>query len=121
MRYDKDDAFCEVYGFTLNNLVWGYLLENRRIGIAVGDMAKELGISRPKAYQIIEEFTKKRYVVKSRIIGKTQLYELDKDNPIVKIYIRNFKECIQMVVDEYKSKKNNHSGNMSTSISTKSL
>jgi hypothetical protein len=120
MKYDKDDIFCEVYGFTLNNLVWGYLIENLRVGIAVGDMAKELGISRPKAYQIIEEFTKKKYTFKSRIIGKTQLYELNKDNNIVKIYIRNFKECIQGVVDEYKIKKN-HSENIRLSVNVKGV
>ncbi|MGV8141676.1 MAG: winged helix-turn-helix domain-containing protein [Candidatus Woesearchaeota archaeon] len=120
MRLYKEDAFCDVYGYTLNNLVWGHFLENRGVGVAVGDMAKELGISRPKAYQIINEFVKKGYVIKSRTLGKTQLYKLNNDNYVVKIYIRNFKECLKMVIEEYKTKKN-HSGNISIATNAKTL
>ncbi|MBU0459649.1 MAG: helix-turn-helix domain-containing protein [Nanoarchaeota archaeon] len=94
-------TFCETYGTTIENRVLEHLLENQDLDIAVGDMAKELDISRPKAYEVIKEFESKEFVVKSRVIGKTQLYKLNKDNIRVKIFLRNFDECLQLIIEEY--------------------
>ena len=63
-------------------------------------MAKELQISKPKAYEIIGEFEKKGYLKKSRIVGKTQLYILNKENSRVKLFLNDFKECLRLVVEE---------------------
>jgi len=98
-------VFCETYGVTLYNRVIEYLLERSELGIAVGNMAKDLEISRPKAYQVIYELEEKGYVKKNRIIGKTQLYILNKENKHVKLIIKAFKECLNMVMDEYIKKK----------------
>lgn len=116
MKYRKYGILCERYGKTLHNLVWEYFLTTS--DAAVGDMAREEKISRPKAYQVISEFMKKGYIVKSRIIGRTQLYKLNKENSIVKIFIRNFNECIQMVIDEHVPKRNS-SGRIGISVSAK--
>lgn len=91
-------AFCEVYGSTIGNMVMEYLLENRGLDFAVGD--KELGISRPKAYDVIKAFEKQGYACKSRVIGKTQLYLLDKDNERVKLFIKSFNECLRIIAEE---------------------
>ncbi|MFA5797223.1 MAG: winged helix-turn-helix domain-containing protein [Candidatus Woesearchaeota archaeon] len=104
-KYDYG-AYCEVYGKNLYNLVWEDLLIYSEGGVAVGDLARDIGISRPKAYQFIKEFLKKGYLVKGRVIGRTQMYIVNKENIIVKIYIRNFRECLKMVADEYKPKTN---------------
>ncbi len=94
-------AFCETYGATIENRVLEYLLENQDLDFAVGDMARELEISRPKAYDVVKEFKEKGYVIESRIIGKTQLYKFNKKNLRVKIFLRNFKECLRLVANEY--------------------
>jgi len=102
VRKMKDiGAFCETYGNTIRNRILEYLLENQDLDFAIGDMAKELKISRPKAYEIIREFEKKKYVKKSRMIGKTQLYLLNKESKRVKLFLRDFKECLKIVVKEY--------------------
>jgi len=98
----KNGVFCETYGNTIKNRVLEYLLENQDLDFAVGDMAKELGISKPKAYEVIKEFEKKKYVHKSRIVGKTQLYILTKENKRVRLFLRDFKECLKLVAEEYK-------------------
>lgn len=97
----KTGMFCEVYGKTAVNAVLEFLLENQDIDFAVGDIAKEAGISRPKAYSVIEGFEKKGFVKKSRFVGKTQLYILNRSNSVVKLYLRNFKECLKAVLEEY--------------------
>ncbi|MDP3640172.1 MAG: winged helix-turn-helix domain-containing protein [Nanoarchaeota archaeon] len=101
MKHRKWGAFCETYGATIENGVLEYLLENQDLDVAVGDLAKETLVSRPKAYDIIKEFEKKGFVVKSRVVGKTQLYRLNKENVRVKIFLRNFQECLQLIVEEH--------------------
>ena len=120
MKFHEHDAFCDTYGRTLNNLVWGHFLTNANGGTAVGDMAKEIGISRPKAYQIIGEFLKKGYIKKSRVFGKTQIYSLNEENYVVKLFQRNFKECLTMVAEQYSKRKTTSSASTGVSLSTKS-
>lgn len=96
----KAGVFCEVYGKSMHNLVLEYLLENQGLDFAIGDMAKEVKISRPKAYSVVKELLKKKYIRKSRIVGKTQLYLLDKNNKIVKLLIKDFKECLRIMYED---------------------
>ncbi|MFH1073212.1 MAG: hypothetical protein V1743_07330 [Nanoarchaeota archaeon] len=100
-------AFCEVYGNTIRNQVLEYLLENKDLDVAVGDMAKELRISKPKAYEIISDFEKKKYVKKSRIVGKTRLYLLNKESKRIKLFLRDFMECLRLVSEEYAENEKN--------------
>ena len=92
--------FCEVYGDTISNRVLEFFLENQETGIAVGDMAKELKISRPKAYSEVELLLSKKYIIPSRIIGRTQLYILNKGNLRVKLFLKDFKECLKILIKE---------------------
>jgi len=99
-RMNEIGAFCETYGNTIPNRILEYLMENKDLDFAVGDMAKELQISKPKSYEIIGEFEKKGYLKKSRIVGKTQLYILNKESSRVKLFLNDFKECLRLVVEE---------------------
>ncbi len=101
----EQGIFCEIYGNTIRNRVLEYLLENQDIDFAIGDMAKELGISRPKAYDVIKYFEDKKTVRKSRIIGKTRLYTLNKEDMIVKLFLKNFKDCLKMVIETHAEAK----------------
>jgi len=94
-------SFCEMYGNTLRNRILEQLLENQDLDFAVGDLARETKISRPKAYELMRNFEGKGFVKKSRIVGKTQLYILDKENPIVRLLIQSFKACLRLTVEKY--------------------
>ncbi|MBD3314115.1 hypothetical protein GF345_06750 [Candidatus Woesearchaeota archaeon] len=93
-------AFCEVYGETPDKRILEYMLENQDLDFAVSDAAREAGMSRPKAYEVIYDFEKKGYVKKSRVVGKTQLYVLNKKNDVVKLFMKDFKECLKLMLDE---------------------
>lgn len=97
-------AFCETYGATIQNKILEYLLENQDLDFAAGDAAKELKISRPKAYQVMELFLKKGFVKKTRLVGKTQLYTLNKENRRVKLFMKDFLECLKIIMEEHKEK-----------------
>jgi predicted transcriptional regulator len=105
----KGGAFCEIYGISIHNLVLEYLLENRDLDFATGDLAKNTKISRPKAYETIKSFEKKAIVKKSRIIAKTQLYILNKSNDKVKLFLKDFNECLRLVVENEKPALARHS------------
>ena len=93
-------TFCETYGDTIRNRFLEYLLENQDLDIALGDAAKEIKASRPKVYEIAFEFLGKKYLKKSRIVGKTQMYKLNKENIRVKLFLKDFKDCLRIVVEE---------------------
>ena len=95
---DETGAFCALYGNTIRNRILEYLLENQGLDFAVGDMAKELKISRPKAYEVAKIFEKKRFIKKSRIVGKTQLYILNKEEKIVQFLLKSFRACLKLIV-----------------------
>lgn len=97
---NMNGAFCVTYGATRENRILEYLLENKDVDIAIGDMARELKISRPKVYQVINEFEKKEYVQKSRIVGNTQLYKLNKENQRVLLFLHDFKMCLRFIAEE---------------------
>ena len=94
-------AFCDIYGDTIENNVLEFILENNSIDFAVGDMAKQLDISRPKAYQAVDYFIKKGFLIKSRIVGKTQLYIINKESKIVQLLLKSFKDCLKIIVEEH--------------------
>lgn len=93
-------AFCDTYGKNLQNSVLEFTLENQDIDFAVSDITNELRISKPKAYEIIRLFETKGYVIPSRIVGKTQLFRLNKENKRVQLFMQNFRDCLKLVVEE---------------------
>lgn len=92
--------FAETYGNTIRNRILEHILEMDDLDFAIGDMSKELQISKPKCYETINDFVKKEYILKSRIIGKTHLYRLNKENNKVKLFIKSFRECLKLGIEE---------------------
>ena len=89
--------FCRVYGATLRNRVIEYMLERGRLDFAVGDLAQEVNLSRPRAYQLIKELSNEGIIKKTRLVGRTQLYTLDYSNSVVKLLKKSFNDCLRLV------------------------
>ena len=102
--------FCETYGNTLRNRVLENLMEFESTDTSAGAVARFLGISRPKVYEIFKEFLKKGFIKKTRVLGKTQLYIINKDNEKVKLFLSDFGECLRMVAQKYINPKKASSG-----------
>lgn len=110
--------FWETYGKTIQNLILEYLLENQDLDIAIGDMSKELKISKPKAYEIMKSFEKKSIIKKSRVVSKTQLYKLNKQNGLVQLYLASFNQCLKLVIEQEGAEEGIHSTPRSCSVGT---
>lgn len=98
-------AFCDLYGKTAKNRVLEYALENQDIDYAVGDLARETGISRPKAYQVVEDLLSIGILKESRVVGRTQLIRLNPDNPKVRLLRNSFSECLRIVAEEHQGRE----------------
>lgn len=92
--------FLEMYGDSIHNRILEYLLENQGLDFAVGDLAKDLDISKPKAYEMIYSFEDKGYLKESRVIGKTQLYVLNHQSKKVQLLVKQFKQVLRLVIKE---------------------
>ena len=112
-------AFCELYGKTLRNLVVEYILENKGLDFAIGDMAEELNISRPKAYELIKDLERENLVKTSRIISGTQLFLLNEHEEKAKLLLKNFKECLKVIAEENEEKVNFSSGEIGMAASAR--
>jgi hypothetical protein len=106
-------VFCEIYGNGIRNRVIQFFLENQFGDFAISSLAMQLKISRPKAYEYVGKFEKLGYISKSRVIGRTQLYKLNKTHKHVKILLKTFMSCLDLVAEEYSTKKNQTSSHSS--------
>ena len=97
-------AFCNLYGKTLRNSVLEYMLEMDNLDFAVGDVAAELSISRPKMYQIIKHLEKENIDKKTRTVAGTQLYSLNTSSKPVKLLKKSFKECLKLIIGSHSEK-----------------
>jgi DNA-binding IclR family transcriptional regulator len=105
--------FCEIFGGSIRSQILEFILTFQSGDFAVSDIAEEVKISRPKAYEYSDKFEKQGYISKSRVIGRTQLYKLNKEHKHVKLLMRTFNDCLQLIVDEHTTKKN-HADNPSS-------
>ena len=113
--------FCRLYGETLRNRILEHLLELGKLDFAIGDIAVEIGISKPKAYEIMKNLEKEGFVKKTRIVAGTQLYMLDEKKPEVKQLKRDFNECLKRVLDESEEKPKHYSSGAGVAVSCKGI
>ena len=59
MKHLPAGQYCIIYGKTLSNRVMENFLEASHMDISAMSIVDLTGISKPKVYQIIEEFMKK--------------------------------------------------------------
>ena len=101
---DETGAFCKAYGNSARNRILEHLLENDGLDFAAGDVARETRLSRPKTYEVILRLEKEGMAQKSRVVGRTQLYRLDGQSQLVRLFRRDFLECLRIVAGENSSK-----------------
>lgn len=109
-------VFCEVYGDNPRNRVLEHFLALRESDIAVSELLDLLGLSKPTVYATFEELLNSKIILKSRIIGKTQLYKLNMKSKKVKLLIKSFDECLKYAINKEDEEKeiNSHSSTSSS-------
>ncbi len=75
--------FIQTLGRSPKILVLDFLLDNDQLDYCKADIAEQAGLSRATLDRYWDELVKSRIILKSRQIGRAQLYVLNKKLPLV--------------------------------------
>jgi len=79
----QNSNFVKTFGGSPKILVLDFLLDNDLLDYCKSDIAEQTGISRATLDRFWGELIKQKIIIKSRNIGRAQLYKLNKKVPLV--------------------------------------
>ncbi|MBU3906915.1 MAG: hypothetical protein KKA64_01560 [Nanoarchaeota archaeon] len=88
MKEKNESAFLEYFGDTPKLRFLNFLIGNHFFDFNMTDMAKEANISYNSLMSFFDEFLKKGIIVKTRRVGKSNMYKLNMDNSIAKNFLK---------------------------------
>jgi len=88
MEEKNESAFLEYFGDTPKLRFLNFLIGNHFFDFNMTDMAKEANISYNSLISFFQEFLNKGIIIKTRRVGKSDMYKLNLDNPISKNFLR---------------------------------
>ena len=100
----KNSIFVEIFGESPLIKVLDFFLTFPSFDYSKTQVADEVGISRITIDKIWKELIKKEIIVKTRAIGRAELYKLNTENPRVKILMKIGIELASSYFEEAKNK-----------------
>jgi len=88
MNERNESAFLEYFGDTPKLRFLDFLIGNHFFDFNMTDLARESSISYNSLKEFFEDFHEKGIVVKTRRVGKSDMYKLNTDNDFVKELIK---------------------------------
>ena len=89
MKTQEDkSAFLEYFGDTPKLRFLDFLIGNHFFDFNMTDMAKEAGISYNSLKSFFDEFLQKGIIIKTRRVGKSEMYKLNMDNETSKNFLK---------------------------------
>lgn len=83
----RNSIFVETFGETPVVKVLDFFLTFDSFDYSKSQVAEETGVSRITLDKIWEEFVSQKILVKTRSIGRADMYKLNKENPRVKVLL----------------------------------
>lgn len=77
----KRSLFIDFMGDSPTVRVLDYLMTERDLDFSISDMARNIKIGRTTLYRIWDELLKNKIILPTRVIGRSRLYKLNKENP----------------------------------------
>ncbi len=88
MEEDSTSAFLEYFGDTPKLRFLNFLIGNHFFDFNMTDMAREANISYNSLIIFFNEFLEKGIIIKTRRVGKSDMYKLNLDNIIAKHFLK---------------------------------
>ena len=95
--------FREFIGDNPTTRILEFLMEGKDFDYSLTDIANNSGVSWRTVHRIFPKFIKNNIVVKTRMIGRAQLYKINDKNESVKKLIELFNK---LMINELESMKN---------------
>ncbi|MFQ5621124.1 MAG: hypothetical protein ACE5FT_04735 [Candidatus Nanoarchaeia archaeon] len=97
-----EDAFCDKYGYTRENLILSHILCSKGCEFSVDFAAEDANISELEAQKIVDEFECKGWIKKTQVYRNRQLYTPNMENKDVQEWYRRFMACLKKALKDYK-------------------
>ncbi len=88
MEKENQSAFLEYFGDTPKLRFLNFLIGNHFFDFNMTDMAKEANISYNSLISFFDEFLNKGIIVKTRRVGKSDMYKFNMDNLIAQNFLK---------------------------------
>ena len=88
MKEKNESAFLEYFGDTPKLRFLDFLIGNHFFDFNMTDIAKESNISYNSLMSFFNEFLEKGVIIKTRRVGKSDMYKLNMDNIIAQNFIK---------------------------------
>ena len=88
MKEENTSAFLEYFGDAPKLRFLNFLIGNHFFDFNMTDMAKESNISYNSLLSFFNGFLKKGIIIKTRRVGKSDMYKLNMDNVIAQNFLR---------------------------------
>ena len=88
MKEESKSAFLEYFGDTPKLRFLDFLIGNHFFDFNMTDMAKEANISYNSLKSFFNEFLEKGVIIKTRRVGKSEMYKLNMDNETAKNFLK---------------------------------
>lgn len=83
----KQSIFVETFGEFSTIKILDFFLTFESFDYSKSQVSEETGVSRITLDKIWEELVAKKIIVKTRTIGRAEMYKLNKENPKVKVLL----------------------------------
>jgi len=104
MTTEAKSIFLETFGESPFIKVLDFFLTFPSFDYSKTQVADEIGISRITIEKIWKQLIKREIIVKTRTIGKAEMYQLNRENPRVKILMKIGLELSSSYFEEVKHK-----------------
>jgi predicted transcriptional regulator len=88
MKEEHKSAFLEYFGDTPKLRFLDFLIGNHFFDFNMTDMARESNISYNSLKSFFDEFLEKGIIVKTRRVGKSDMYKLNMENAIAQNFLK---------------------------------
>ena len=104
---ENQSVFLEYFGDTPKLRFLNFLIGNHFFDFNMTDMAREANISYNSLISFFDDFLKKGIIIKTRRVGKSDMYKLNMDNPISQNFLKFawFLTKQDLKVEDFKQEK----------------
>jgi predicted DNA-binding protein YlxM (UPF0122 family) len=100
-----NSVFIDLFGGSPINKVLDFLLDFYHYDYSMSDIAKYADVSYSTLKTLLPELEEKDFIKRTRISGKSKMYQFNKDNPYMKCFAKFDAEITNIGVQEFLAKE----------------
>lgn len=81
-----------------------FFIENDIFDYSMADVSKDIGMARVTVKRVFEDLIEDKLITPTRKVGKAQLYQLNKESPVVQTLLKLDQEISYQYADELSEK-----------------